>query len=80
MSAWVLQMQSLLGNPVDADIVKMVVREPRCLLARPSRSNAHCSCVLRRPGALAAGCYQLTCAAWPTGCWTCGYEAFTYLV
>lgn len=29
VSAWILQMQSLLGDPEDADVVKMVVQEPR---------------------------------------------------
>ncbi|KAK9839820.1 hypothetical protein WJX81_003795 [Elliptochloris bilobata] len=33
VSAWVLQMQSLLGDPEDADIVRMIVQEPRLLSA-----------------------------------------------
>jgi len=46
VSAWVLQMQSLLGSPADADVVKMVVREPRCA----TRRRPHAALLARLQG------------------------------
>ena len=51
VSAWVLQMQSLLGDPEDADIVTMVVQEPRCKqCCAPLISDRTLSLCAERPG------------------------------